>query len=76
MAHGMLVSALVPFGLNWVFELGWTGLGMGLAGFGTEGMGPGLDNKGYFILHVFMMHLIKAKLLILKREGFKDNSIQ
>ena len=26
------------------FELGWTGLGLGLGGFGTKSLGPGLDN--------------------------------
>ena len=27
------------------FELGLTGLGLGLGGLGTKGLGPGLDNK-------------------------------
>ena len=34
---GLLVSAPVPFGFNWGFKLGWTGLGLGLGGFGTRG---------------------------------------
>ena len=33
-----------PHGPNWGFKLGWTGLEFGLGGFGTEGLGPGLDN--------------------------------
>ena len=39
-----------PLGTNWVFELGWTGLGIGLGGLGTKGLGPGLDNGGHKIL--------------------------
>ena len=31
-------------GTNWVFKLGWTGLGLGLGGLGTKGLGTGLDN--------------------------------
>ena len=34
-----------PLGTNLGFELGLTGLGLGLGGFGTKGLGPGLDNK-------------------------------
>ena len=33
-----------PLVLNLGFELGLTGLGLGLGGFGTKGSGPGLDN--------------------------------
>ena len=33
-----------PLGLNLGFELGLTGLGLGLGSFGTKGSGPGLDN--------------------------------
>ena len=33
-----------PLGTNWGFELGWTGLGLGLGGLGTKGLGPWLDN--------------------------------
>ena len=33
-AHKILVSALVPLGFFWDFELGWTGLGT--KGFGTR----------------------------------------
>ena len=29
---------------DWAFELGFTGLGLGLGGLGTEGLGLGLDN--------------------------------
>ena len=36
-AYRILLSAPVPFGFNWGFELGWTGLGLGLGGFGTRG---------------------------------------
>ena len=32
-------------GTNWVFELGWTGLGLGLGGFGTKGLGTGLWDR-------------------------------
>ena len=31
-------------GTNLGFELGCTGLGLGLGGLGTKGLGPGLDN--------------------------------
>ena len=34
-----------PLQTNWVLELGWTGLGMGLWGLGTKGLVTGLDNK-------------------------------
>ena len=33
-----------PLGTYWVFELILTWLGLGLGGFGTKGLGPGLDN--------------------------------
>ena len=33
------------------FELGWKGLGLALGGFGTNGLGPGLDNKIVFIFY-------------------------
>ena len=33
-----------PLGTNLGFELGLTGLGLGLGGFGAKGLGPGLDN--------------------------------
>ena len=33
-----------PLGTTFGFELGWTGLGLGLGGFGNKGLGPGLDN--------------------------------
>ena len=38
-AHEILVSAPVPFG----FLIG-TWLGLGIMGFGTKGLGTGLDN--------------------------------
>ena len=31
-----------PLGFSWGFDPGWTGLGLG--GFGTKGLGLGLDN--------------------------------
>ena len=34
-----------PFGTNFGFELGCTGLGLGLGGIGTKGLGPGLDKS-------------------------------
>ena len=45
-AHKILVSALGPFGFKWVLDLfgTWLGLGLGLGGFGTKGLRPGLDN--------------------------------
>ena len=40
-AHGILVSSLIPIGLYFFTSLG-LGLGLGLGGFG---LGLGLDNK-------------------------------
>ena len=37
-----------PVGTNLGFELCWTGLGLGLRGIGTKGLGPGLDKKNLF----------------------------
>ena len=34
-----------PLGPNWVFDLGWTGLGLGLRGFWDKVLGTGLDNS-------------------------------
>ena len=34
-----------PHRTNLGFELGFTGLGLGLRGLRTKGLGPGLDNK-------------------------------
>ena len=39
------MSVPVPNWTNLGFELGWTGLGLGLGGFGNKGLGPGLDNS-------------------------------
>ena len=39
--------SLCPLGTNLGFELGCTGLGLGLGGIGTKGLGPGLDNKEF-----------------------------
>ena len=36
----------LPLGPTWVFELGWTGLGLGLGVLGTKGLGIGLEKKG------------------------------
>ena len=44
-AHRILVSALGPFGFNWVLDLFGTWLGLGLGGFLTKDLGPGLDNS-------------------------------
>ena len=33
-----------PLGPNWVFDLGWTGLGLGIWGFWDKVLGTGLDN--------------------------------
>ena len=41
-AYRFLVSAPVPFWPLWALlglELGWTGLGLGLGGLGTQGLG-------------------------------------
>ena len=43
-AHEILVSAPVPFGFK-VLDLIGTRLELGLGGFGTKGLGTGLDNK-------------------------------
>ena len=43
-AYRILLSAPGPFGFNWVLGLIGTWLGLGLGGFGTKGLGPGLDN--------------------------------
>ena len=31
-----------PLKTNWGYELGWTGLGLGLGDVGNKGLGPGL----------------------------------
>ena len=38
-----------PLGTNWVLELTGSWLGLGLLGFGTKGLGTGLDNKKTFL---------------------------
>ena len=41
-APKIIASAPVPFGPFWALlglELGWTGLGLGLGGLGTQGLG-------------------------------------
>ena len=38
------MSVPVPNWTNLGFELGWTGLGLGLRVFGNKGLGPGLEN--------------------------------
>ena len=43
MAYRILVSAPVPLGLSWV--LNWVGLGLGLGGLRTKGLGTGLYNS-------------------------------
>ena len=43
-SHDFSVSPS-PLVTNLGFELGWTGLGLGLGGLGTKGLGPGLDNS-------------------------------
>ena len=40
-AYSILVSAPVPFGLDLIGTL--LGFGLGLGGFGTKGLGTGLD---------------------------------
>ena len=44
-AHKILVSAPVPLVPYYALELGLTGLGMGLGGLGTKGLGQGIDKK-------------------------------
>ena len=58
-----------PLDTNWVLELIWTWFWVGLGGFGTKGLGTGLDNFyskiiSYFkkltkvqILHIFCQFL-------------------
>mgnify|MGYP003332406169 CR=1 FL=1 len=41
------------------FELGWTGLELGLGGLGKKGFGPGLDNSVTFIFK--LMYKLKTK---------------
>ena len=38
-APKIIASAPVPFGALLGMELGWTGLGLGLGGLGTQGLG-------------------------------------
>ena len=45
--HDFIVSAS-PLGKNLGFQLGCTGLGLGLGGIGTKGLGPGLDKKNCY----------------------------
>ena len=39
-----------PLGTDWAFELGMTGLGLGIGGLGTKGLGLGLDNLMFGLL--------------------------
>ena len=43
----------ISFWTNLGFELGWTGLGLGLGGLGNKGLGPGLDNYFYYNFFLF-----------------------
>ena len=47
------MSVPVPNWTNLGFELGWTGLGLGLRGLRTKGLGPGLGliQSGIFLEH-------------------------
>ena len=47
MAYSILVSVPGPFGTNWVLELIGTLLGLGLGGFGTKDLWPGLVPVDY-----------------------------
>ena len=44
-----------PLGTYFAFELGMTGLGLGLGVFGTKGLGLGLDNYSVFLLRLFSL---------------------
>ena len=52
-----------PLGTNLGFDLGCTGLGLGLGGIGTKGLGPGLDNDNecycgeYIIFSDFLINI-------------------
>ena len=46
-AYSILVSVPGPFGTNWVLELIGTLLGLGLGGFGTKDLWPGLVPVDY-----------------------------
>ena len=61
-AHKILVSSPVPFLPYWAFELGLTGLGKGLGGLGTKGMGLGLDN----IQRALLCQTTDKSILVLK----------
>ena len=46
-------------GTNWVFAPIWTWLGIGLGGFGTKGLGTGLDNH-HSLQTVFALHYVSS----------------
>ena len=52
-AYRILVSAPFPLKLIRVFELGWTGFGLGLEGLVTKSLEPGLD-KGEGLVKGFL----------------------
>ena len=53
------------------FELGMTGLGLGLGGFGTKGLGLGLDNNCFSLIHLIPLRPFKTVLdnVLLKHGG-------
>ena len=55
-----------PLGTNLSFELGWTGLGLGLGGLGTKSLGPGLDKSCATLLIDTKLYV---KILILRELG-------
>ena len=49
-----------PLGTNLVLELNETRLGLGLGGFGTKGLGPGLDNKIINVCVFFYLDIVSS----------------
>ena len=64
-------------GTIWVFELGWTGLGWGLGGLGSKGLGTELDTifGGIFYpVNNVMRRNIKLNIRMM-RKGSKPNTM-
>ena len=57
-----LVSAPVPFG----FRSYWDLVGVGPRGFGTKGLGTGLDNKAFLIINIFKYNYFQVFSLFIR----------